>query len=100
METENRTYLWLRLIWGIIKESLSDTIKEMNELIDNLSSGIQDSYEALLQRCPNRPYAKKVLQIVLMAGRPLTLNEIDPAIGVNEQTLSYADLELEGSSRL
>lgn len=35
-----------------------------------------------------------------MAGRSLTLDEIDLAIGVNEQTLSYADLELEGSSRL
>ena len=99
-ETENRTYLWLRLIWEIIKKNLSGTIREMNELIDNLPSGIQDSYETLLQRCPNRPYAKKVLQIVLVAGRPLTLDEIDLAIGVNEQTLLYADLELEGSSRL
>lgn len=84
MKTENRIYLWLRLIWGIIKESLSDIIREMNELIDNLSSGIQDSYKALLQRCPNRPYAKKVLQIVLMTDRPLTLNEFDLAIEVNE----------------
>lgn len=72
----------------------------MNELIDNLPSGIQDSYETLLQRCPNRPFAKKVLQVVLVAGRPLTLDEIDLAIRVNEQTLSYTDLELEGPSRL
>ena len=72
----------------------------MNELIDNLSSGIQDFYETLFQRCLNRPFAKKVLQIVLVAGRPLTLDEIDLVIRVNEQTLSYADLELKGSSRL
>ena len=99
-ETENRTYLWLRLIWEIIKKNLSGTIREMNELIDNLPSGIQDSYETLLQRCPDPPFAKKVLQIVLVACRPLTLDEIDLAIGINEQTSSYADLELEGSSRL
>ena len=100
LKTENRTYLWLRLIWEIIKKNLSGTIREMNELIDNLPSGIKDSYETLLQRCPDHPFARKVLQIVLVAGRPLTLDEIDLAIGVNEQTLSYADLELEGSSRL
>ncbi|KAL9100922.1 MAG: hypothetical protein Q9163_003758 [Psora crenata] len=100
LKTENRTYLWLRLIWEIIKKDMSGTITEMNEVIDNLPSGIQDSYEALLQRCPNRLFAKKVLQIVLVAWRPLTLEEIDVAMGVNEQTSSYADLELEGSSRL
>ena len=100
LETENRTYLWLRLIWVIIKKNLSGTIREMNELIDNLPSGIQDSYETLLQRCPDRSFAKKVLQIVLVACRPLTLDEIDLALGVNEQTLSYADLEREGFSRL
>ncbi len=100
LEIENRTYLWLRLIWEIIKKNLSGTIREMNKLIDNLPSGVQDSYETLLQRCPDRPFAKKVLQIVLVAGRPLTLDEIDLALEVNEQTLSYADLELEGSSRL
>ena len=102
LETENRTYLWLRLIWEIIKKNLSGTIREMNKLIDNLPSGVQDSYETLLQKCPDRPFAKKVLQIVLVAGRPLTLDEIDLALAleVNEQTLSYADVELEGSSRL
>ena len=100
LETENRTYLWLRLIWEIIKKSLSGTITEMNELIDNLPSGIQDSYETLLKKCPNHRFAQKVLQIVLVACRPLEIDEIDIAIGVTEQTSSYADLELEGSSRL
>ena len=65
-----------------------------------MPSGIQDSYETLLQRCPNRPFAKKMLQIVLMTRRPLTLDEINFAIGVNKQTLSCTDLELKGSSRL
>ena len=69
---------------GNDEEEPVSTIREMNDLIDNLPSGIQNSYETLLQRCPNRPYVVKVLQIVLVAGRPLTLDEIDIAIGVNE----------------
>lgn len=100
LETENRTYLWLRLIWEIIEKSLSGTTTAMNKLIDELPSSIQDSYETLLRKCPDAPFAKKVLQILLVACRPLKLEEIDHAINVNEQTSSYADLELEGSPQL
>ncbi|MCJ1267408.1 hypothetical protein MMC22_007293 [Lobaria immixta] len=100
LETEHRTYLWLRLLWEIIRKNLSGTITEMNELIDNLPAGIQESYEMLLQRCPEPRFARKVLQIVLVAGRPLMLKEMDVALKVNEQTSSYADLELEEPSRL
>jgi hypothetical protein len=100
LETEHRTYLWLRLLWEIIRKTLSGTITEMNELIDNLPASIQDSYETLLQRCPKPLFARKVLQIVLVAGRPLTLKEMDVALNVNKQTSSYTNLEREGSSRL
>ena len=51
---------------------------------------------------PTLVFARKVLQIVLVAGRPLTLSEMNFALRVNPQTLSYIDLalELEGPSRL
>lgn len=72
----------------------------MDGLIDRLPDNIQGSYKVLLQRCPDPVFARKVLQIILVAARPLTLTEIDVALNVNEQTLSYADLEQEGPSRL
>ncbi|KAL8899297.1 MAG: hypothetical protein Q9207_006267 [Kuettlingeria erythrocarpa] len=100
LETEHRTYLWLRLLWEIIKKTLSGTIKRMNQLIDELPANIADAYEILLQRCPEPSFARKVLQIVLVAGRPLTVKEMDVALNVNEHTSSYADLELEGPPRL
>ncbi len=100
LNTENRTYLWLRLIWEIIEKNLSGTITAMNRLIDKLPSDIHDSYETLLRKCPDAPFAKRVLQVLLVAYRPLTLEEIDHAININEQTSSYADLELEGSTHL
>lgn len=49
---------------------------------------------------PTAHVQKKMLQIVLMTRQPLTLDEINFAIGVNKQTLSCTDLELKGSSRL
>ncbi|KAL8765444.1 MAG: hypothetical protein Q9209_007471 [Squamulea sp. 1 TL-2023] len=100
LETEHRTYLWLRLLWEIIKDTLSTTITKINQLIDKLPAGIQDAYENLLQRCPEPSFARKVLQIVLVAGRPLTVEEMDVALKVNEDTSSYDDLELEEPSAL
>ncbi len=100
LRIEHRTYLWLRLIWEVVRKSLSGTVSAMNKLIDNLPVGIQESYEALLQRCDDPSFAKRALQIVLVAGRPLTLEEMDIALHVDEPTSSYVDLELEGSSRL
>lgn len=100
LRIEHRTYLWFRLTWELVCKSLSGTVSAMNKLIDNLPAGIQESYEALLQRCDDRSFAMRALQIVLVAGRPLTLEEIDVALHMDEQTSSYSDLELEGSSRL
>lgn len=94
---EHRTYLWLRLIWELVRKNKSGTVSEMNKVIDNLPISIQESYEALLQRCDDPSFAKRALQIVLVAGRPLTLEEMDIALHMDEQTLLYNDLELEGS---
>lgn len=100
LETEQRTYLWLRLMWEIIKLTLVGTVTEMDEVIDDLPEDICDSYEKLLRKSPRPRFTIKVLQIVLAAFRPLTLKEMDVALHMNKQTSSYADLELEGPSRL
>ncbi|KAL2046066.1 hypothetical protein N7G274_001513 [Stereocaulon virgatum] len=100
LETEHRTYLWLHLLWNIVRKNLSGTNFEMDRLVDNLPDDIKGSYEVLLQKCPDSVFARKVLQLVLVAARPLTLTEIDVALNVNEQTSSYATLEQEGPSRL
>jgi len=100
LETEHRTYLWLHLLWNIIRKNLPGKNFEMDRLIDNLPDDIQGSYKVLLQKCPDPDFARKVLQIVLVAARPLTLTEIDVALSINDQTSSYADLELEEDDRL
>ena len=97
---ENRTYLWLKLIWIIVEKSLVGTVSEMDVLVENLPSNVQEAYETLLQKCPNQPFAKRVFEIVSVAYRPLTLDEIDFALSVREDSLTDTDFELEGTSRL
>ena len=100
LEIEHRTYLWLYLLFEIIRKNLSGTRSELDRTIDNLPDDIQGSYEVLLQKCPEPGFAKRVLQIVLVASRPLTLSEMDFALGVSAQTSPCTDVELEGLSRL
>lgn len=100
LETEHRTYLWLHLLWKLIRKTLPGNVLEMDRLIDDLPDNIQGTYEVLLLKCLDPYFGRKVLQIVLVAARPLTLTEIDVALSINNQNSSYADLEREDVDRL
>jgi ankyrin repeat protein len=78
----NRTYLWLRLIFDIIDKSPSAYSKpsSIKELLDKLPSEIDDAYEHILSKSQNKKCAELLLQIVLVATRPLTLDEINVAL--------------------
>ena len=45
LETEHRTYLWLHLLWNIVRKNLSGTNFEIDRLIDDLPDDIKGSYE-------------------------------------------------------
>ena len=99
---EHRTYLWLYLIWDIVKRNQHGNKSSFNKLIDDLPADIEGCYERLLQKSTDPAFAHKVLQIVLVAARPLTVTELDVAVNIHAQTSLYADLEdeLEGSCRV
>ncbi|RDW89256.1 hypothetical protein BP6252_01288 [Coleophoma cylindrospora] len=97
---ENRTYLWLHLIIKSLPKEWPRKISEMKEIIRTLPQGIYATYESLLSKSPNMKYARKVLDFVLAAYEPLTLEELDVALSVSEETKSYQNLELEDPESL
>ena len=74
---ENRTYLWLHLTFGIIEQDPSGYGKRstIEELLSDLPTQISDAYETILGRSKNERTTELLLQIVLTATRPLTLDE-------------------------
>lgn len=100
IEIENRTYLWLRLVFDLLPKRWPMTVPQMKKIISTLPKGIDEAYESLLSKCDDPEYTKKVLQIVLAAYQPMTLDEIDEALNITEDTKKYADLDLEYSSNL
>jgi ankyrin repeat protein len=79
---DNRTYLWLYLTFNIIKESPSKYGKrsDVEKILADIPLQVFDAYEKILSRSSNRPAADILLQIVLAAARPLTLDEANVAL--------------------
>jgi ankyrin repeat domain-containing protein 50 len=94
MSIADRTYLWVDLIFPIIEESLEFTKPELLEVISTLPSTVNNAYEKILSQSPNVKEAKKLLQIVAAAIRPLTLTEMNVALAIREGNKSQEDLHL------
>ena len=97
----HRTYLWLKLIFEVIRNELSLTQQRLQRIIDTLPTTIEQAYEAILSKILDRerPRAHKLLSIVVAATRPLTLNELNIALAINTHNKSYQDLKVENAAR-
>ncbi|KAI3293870.1 hypothetical protein DTO002I6_4816 [Penicillium roqueforti] len=95
---ENRTYLWLHLTFDIIEHSRSEygRLSDMKELFSGLPSKVSEAYEKILDRSGEKLQTENLLQIVLAASRPLSLDEANIALtmALRKGTFSsYDDLQ-------
>ena len=100
LATENRTYLWLDLIFKIIEEMPRIDRQAVKNLVRTLPTTVDDVYNSILRKATDRSQAKKLLQIIVAATRPLSLNEIGVALAITEETKCYEDLELQRGEQL
>lgn len=100
----NRTYLWLYLTIDMIKRSRSSyrTISSIKALMRDLPPKISDAYSRILDRSPDETLARKLLQMVVVAIRPLSLMEANVALALAQQPdcASHKMLELCSSQTL
>ncbi|KAJ5967794.1 hypothetical protein N7501_004042 [Penicillium viridicatum] len=95
---ENRTYLWLYVIFETIKEDPSRHGKRssIERLLNNIPSRLSEAYEVILGRSKSQEETERLLEIVLAAARPLTLDEANVALTLalaEEDFASHAALE-------
>ena len=110
-EIPHGTYLWLHLILDVIRKSLDSTFKRLKRLIDNLPRTVEDAYEKILENIDdsdNRKLARRLLHITVAALKPLTLEEMNIALTIDEnlqseenfyQSVDDLDLESKESFR-
>lgn len=98
-EMDNRTYLWLFLTIDIIENSPSNFRRksDIDSLLSNLPSEISDAYETILSRSSDDPKARILLELIIAATRPLSLEEANMALAMatrGESCKSQSALEL------
>lgn len=101
---QNRTYLWLHLIYDVIETSLDSSKARLERLVQNIPATVDEAYEKLLMRNTNpekAARARRLLHIVIAAVRPLTLHEMNIAVAIDEKLQdkeyvdTYEDLDLD-----
>ncbi|KFZ19805.1 hypothetical protein V501_00489 [Pseudogymnoascus sp. VKM F-4519 (FW-2642)] len=95
----HRTYLWVKLIFDVIEQRLAITKKRLREIVGTIPDTLNKAYEAILERSTNKMEARKLLHIVVSAIRPLTLQEMNIALAINQNSRSQEDLDLEPDER-
>ncbi len=95
----NRTYLWVHLVFDVIKNCVVITEGNLRANIQSLPKTAYAAYDKILRNSSDVDKAKKLLHIVVAADRPLSLREIATALAIDEHDRSYRDLELEPEAR-
>jgi len=95
LEVDNRTYLWVYLVFDFLRSGFKKTEKGVEDSIATLPETVNQAYERILSKSQNDLMVQKVLSLVLGARRPLTIAEMNIAVNINTSTHSTTDLDLE-----
>jgi ankyrin repeat protein len=95
LNVSHRTYLWLKLIFDVIRNRLDVTKRRLRGIIGTLPDTVDKAYEAILAKSTDRKRAETLLHIVVSAVRPLTLKEMNIALAIKEDSRSEEELDLE-----
>ncbi|KAJ0417674.1 ankyrin repeat-containing domain protein [Aspergillus carlsbadensis] len=95
-EGTHRTYLWVYLVFAYLERGdFKRTLRGVEASIATLPNTVNEAYEQILNKSKDDPMVRKALSIVLAAGRPLTVLEMNVAVNVGGSLESVHDLDLE-----
>ncbi|KAL8798161.1 MAG: hypothetical protein Q9182_006912 [Xanthomendoza sp. 2 TL-2023] len=86
-QVENRTYLWVALIFPELERCAGRSKKMLLDIIKSVPTTVNEAYEKILSRSSDMRAARKLLRIVLGAPRPLTLDEMNIALSIEDRVV-------------
>ncbi|RAH82828.1 hypothetical protein BO86DRAFT_284296, partial [Aspergillus japonicus CBS 114.51] len=89
----DRTYLWVTLTMDVIRTTPGFTKGNIRAAVSQLPSTVDDAYEKILSRSPAPERAKTILQTILAAERPLSVNELALVFACDQAFKESVDLE-------
>ena len=87
VDPEQRTYLWVSLVFQVLEANFDDTSQTWSSLIRDTPATVYEAYEKLLQRVKPRDSARVriLFHLIIAAMRPLTLREMNIAIHIRDR---------------
>lgn len=85
VKQSNGIFLWVKIVMHeIIQQAKSHTFQELQNLIEEIPSDMENLYRLMLQKChkTNRKERQRMLEWALISKRPLTLSEFRTAIAI------------------
>jgi ankyrin repeat protein len=96
LEISHRTYLWVHLVFNFLQtERFKKTKDGITSAVRTLPKSVNAAYNQILSRSDDESMVRKALTIILAAERPLTLDEINAAMGIDPKTETFEGLDLE-----
>jgi hypothetical protein len=89
----DRTFLWVSLILGILNDIDIVSRERFLQILKDLPPDLDAIYEKILRNAYDQEKARRLLQIVIAAARPLTLDEMRVALSIQPHHKSIEDLE-------
>ena len=100
-DIKNRTYLWVSAVFSELERDVCAPEYILMEIIKALPENVDTAYENILKKTPanKKLILKKVLHIMLVAFRPLSLIEMNVVLSVQETSSGprYSNLYPEHS---
>ncbi|CAI7647886.1 unnamed protein product [Penicillium discolor] len=84
LKMKHRTYLWLHLAIDNIRTAFKHSLRPTQISITLIPPSVNAAYEKILGRVPadQQETARKILEIIVAARRPLTIREMAMALGI------------------
>lgn len=86
--SQQRTYLWLTLVFQLLESTFKTTTRDWEKLIAKPPTTVNKAYETLLSRVDEdeKEAVRVLLHLIIAARRPLTLCEMNIALNVRDQS--------------
>ena len=96
----HRTYLWVTLVMEVIRGRQCPlragiTKRRLQAVVDDLPETVEGAYSAILDKSTDKELARKLLHCVVIAKRPLTVEEMNIVLAIQESEKSEGDIDIE-----
>lgn len=88
----DKTFLWASLVLRILKETAESSKAELQRILEDIPEDLKAVYEKILRRIRRPDKAVRILQAVLIASEPLSLDELNVVMSIESEHHSFEHL--------